>query len=133
MTTAAKSMHRMIFLILILGFAGSASPEEDSRSLIPPTETRAAERATIVFDVDAPTTSRPMNWSHEVKAAGDYQIGGAWVEVDAVGDGVTLAIRAGGKEMKTVTAPAGSAVTRFETRLEGLRAGDVIEVAAVTK
>lgn len=133
MTTAAKSMHRMIVLILILGFAGSASPEEDSRSLISPTETRAAERATIVFDVDAPTTSRPMNWSHEVKAAGDYQIGGAWVEVDAVGDGVTLAIRAGGKEMKTVTAPAGSAVTRFETRLEGLRIGDVIEVAAVPR
>ncbi|NQU43381.1 hypothetical protein HQ520_08845, partial [bacterium] len=57
--------------------------------------------------------------------------GMAWVDVDAGGGGVTVEISSGGEKIKSLTAQPGHTVTRFETRLEGLTAGDVIQVSAV--
>ena len=91
----------------------------------------SSESKTIVFVVDEAATTQARSWAYQVTEAGNYQIGMAWVDVDAQGNGVTLKVLAGGNVVKSVTAPAGSAVTRFETRLERLVAGDVIEVAAV--
>lgn len=88
------------------------------------------EPATIVLAVDEPTTTQARRWVHEVREAGTYQIGMAWVDVAAPGEGVAVDVAVRGAVVASVAAPANRAVTRFETRLEGLMAGDVLEVAA---
>jgi hypothetical protein len=106
----------------------------DQRSEIPakhPAVASRSESATMVFAVDEATTTENRSWSHQVKEAGNYQIGMAWVDVDASGNGVMLKILAGGKVVKSTIAPAGTVVTRFGTRIEGLMAGEAIEVSAV--
>jgi hypothetical protein len=83
---------------------------------------------TFVFAVDHPITSEPQNWTHRVANAGDYQIGMAWIEVK-FGSAVRLDILVNATRFKEFHAPAGE-VTRFETRLENLAAGDEITVRA---
>jgi hypothetical protein len=100
-------------------------PEKHASALV------TSESATIVLAVDEPTSMQARRWIHEVQEAGSYQIGVAWVDVDAQGEGVTVNVAVRGAVAKSVTAPANRTVTRFETRLEGLVAGDVIEVAAI--
>ncbi len=83
---------------------------------------------TFVFALEQPTTSKPQNWTHQVAKAGDYQIGMAWIEVK-FGSAVRLDILLNSTRFKEFHAPAGE-VTRFETRLENLAAGDEITVRA---
>ena len=86
--------------------------------------------ATVVRTVDQPFTTEAGRWAHRVDEAGDYQIGMAWIEVKPEGR-VYLHVRAGGKEIKSLTANPGPAPLRFETRVEGLSKGDTIEIEAV--
>jgi hypothetical protein len=85
-------------------------------------------RNTLVFSLDHPATSEPMSWSHTVEEAGNYQIGLAWVKMLS-GEDVSLEVFKNSMRVKAMTAPLGE-VTRFETRLENLAAGDQITVRA---
>lgn len=72
-------------------------------------------------------TEQAGEWTHQVKEAGDYQVGMAWVEVLS-GDNVLIEILKNNTELiKSFLAPSDT-VTRFENRIEGLSAGDVLTV-----
>ena len=83
-------------------------------------------RKTFVFAVDEPVTNQAASWTHTVREAGDYQLGLAWVEALAGGD-VAVEVFHNAMRVKAFYAMPGK-VTRFETRLENLAAGDVITV-----
>ncbi|NQU42554.1 hypothetical protein HQ520_04665, partial [bacterium] len=101
---------RMQFLdVLLFAFLGSA-----------------ISFATNVYTVDQPVTTEAKLWTHSVAEAGDYQIGMAWIEVKS-GNKVPVEIFVNSSRVKALHAPAGE-VTRFETRLEALVAGDEIRV-----
>ena len=72
---------------------------------------------TFVSSVDQAITSEPMNWTHRVAEAGDYQLGIAWVEVQS-GQEVEVTIMAAGKVVKSLKSQPGLAPQRLETRLE---------------
>ncbi len=79
------------------------------------------------FKVEQTTTGKARSWTHEIRQAGDYQVGIAWIQVES-GDNVALEIfRNGDERVKAVHAPAGE-VTRFESRIEGLGADDSLTV-----
>lgn len=80
---------------------------------------------TFVFEVDEPVTSDTNEWTYTVGAAGDYQIGQAWVETQSGGDVAVEIFKNGLERIKALYAPTGE-VTRFETRLENLNPGDEI-------
>jgi hypothetical protein len=83
--------------------------------------------SSLSYTVEQPMTMQPRSWTHTVGDSGDYQIGMAWVEVDS-GDTVAIEVFKNGSErVKALSAPAGE-VTRLESRIEGLDAGDTITV-----
>ncbi|MDB2358356.1 hypothetical protein N9V86_04475, partial [Opitutales bacterium] len=83
--------------------------------------------SSLAYTVEQPMTTQPRSWTHAVGDAGDYQIGMAWVEVDS-GDMVAVEVfKNGSEQVKALMAPAGE-VSRFESRIEGLDAGDTITV-----
>jgi hypothetical protein len=83
--------------------------------------------ATIVFTGNQLTfTSEQKTWMHTVQEAGNYQIGVAWIEVKS-GDDIPLEVFINKKRVKALYGKLGE-VTRFETRLEDLEAGDIISV-----
>jgi hypothetical protein len=83
-------------------------------------------RKTFVFAVDQASTTEALNWTHTVREDGDYQIGLAWIETLTGGD-VAVEIFHNAMRVKAFYAPPGE-VTRFETRLENLEAGDEITI-----
>jgi hypothetical protein len=84
---------------------------------------------TFVFKVDQPTSSVAQAWTHVVAEPGDYQIGCAWVETQT-GGAVAIEVFHNSMRVKALYAPAGE-VTRLETRLEDLAAGDEVTVKAI--
>lgn len=92
-----------------------------------PEEPEEPAASLIGYTVEQPMTTQPRSWTHAVGDTGDYQIGMAWVQVDS-GDTVAIEVFKNNSErVKALTAPAGE-VTRFESRIEGLAAGDTITV-----
>lgn len=88
---------------------------------------RHAAYATTLFTVDQPASTKSRSWTYSVRAAGDYQIGQAWIEVTS-GANVALEVFTNGTHrVKALYAPAGK-VTRFEMRLENLAANATIKV-----
>lgn len=82
---------------------------------------------TLGYIVEQPMTVQPRSWTHTIQEGGNYQIGAAWVEVDS-GDNVVIEVFKNGFErFKALYAPAGE-VTRFESRIEGLSAGDTLTI-----
>jgi hypothetical protein len=88
-------------------------------------------RKTFVFAVDQASTTEALNWTHTVRDDGDYQIGLAWIET-LTGETVAVEVFLNAMRVKAFYAPPGE-VTRFETRLENLEAGDEITVRATPK
>lgn len=79
------------------------------------------------YQIEQPVTSEMRSWTYRIPKAGDYQVGMAWVEVVS-GDSVRVEVFKNKREvLKAVDAPVGQ-VTRFEHRIEGLRAGDTVTV-----
>ncbi len=84
---------------------------------------------TFVFSVDQEATTEAQSWTHTVAEAGNYQIGCAWAETLSGGN-VAVEVFHNSMRVKALYAPPGE-VTRFETRLENLAAGDEITVRAI--
>jgi hypothetical protein len=76
--------------------------------------------------------NEPMNWTYTVKDSGDYQLGMAWIQVVS-GTSVRLSIKAGGKEVREFAVGPGDEPVRLDTRLEGLAAGDIIQIKALPR
>ena len=91
-------LRRVVFFSLVLGVLASHT------------------NGTVVQTVDQPVTTRAGTWTHMVAEAGDYQIGMAWLEVKPKAQ-VDLHVRAGGKEIKSLSARPGLAPLRFERDL----------------
>lgn len=85
-------------------------------------------RKTFVFAVDQASTTEALNWTHTIRKDGDYQIGVAWIET-ITGGTVAVEVFQNTMRVKALYAPPRE-VTRFETRLENLEAGDEITVRA---
>lgn len=81
----------------------------------------------IQFVVDQPLTGKNRSWTHVIPEDGDYQIGAAWIETKS-GNEVALEVFKNGSEQVLSKYVQVGKVTRFETRIEGLIAGDVLTV-----
>lgn len=67
--------------------------------------------------------------SYTVPVAGDYELGNTWIQVPNTGsNGVLLKLFLNGAHQRTIQVDAGEFV-RFETRFDGLSAGDEIAIA----
>lgn len=115
--------------VLLLGLHATAT---SCKKAPDPSPALTKPGKTFVASVDQAVTREPMSWTHRVVEAGNYQLGMAWVEVKA-GNEVEVSITAGGKLAKSLVARPGPAPQRFETRLEGLAAGDEITITATPK
>ncbi len=83
--------------------------------------------AGIISIVESGVTSEPKSWSYTAEHSGIYQLGMAWVDVLSAGE-VEVTIHKAGEAVRTIVARPGKGPTRLETRLEGVAAGDVIEI-----
>lgn len=77
--------------------------------------------------VEQTLTKETLTRIHRIEESGDYQIGEAWIEVTGSQD-ASLEILKNGKDLiKRMPANAGT-VTRFESRIEGLKEGDSLSI-----
>ncbi len=86
-----------------------------------------------VYVVNQELTSETKSLRYTVANPGNYQIGYAWVWVHGAGREVDLQVKVGNTVIKKFTATSEIAPYRFETRLEGLTAGQEVTVTATPK
>ncbi len=88
---------------------------------------------TEVQVIEQDQTSDSKSWSYKITAAGNYQIGMAWIWVNGEEKEVDLNIFIGDKLIKTVNVKSAQAPYRFETRLEDLAVDEIIKITATPK
>ncbi len=88
---------------------------------------------TEVLVVEQDQTSDSKSWSHKTTAAGNYQVGMAWIWVDDEYGEVDLSIYVGEELIRTIRAKSAEAPYRFETRLEDIALDEIIKITATPK
>lgn len=95
-------------------------------------ELSAAERleAGLLDAVELPTRGEAFVWKHRAAHSGDYQLGMAWIRVVS-DDRVRLRVQAGGRTLRDSMIERGAEPVRLETRFEGMKAGETIEIEVI--